>query len=96
MAAQRWLRRVAALTQDGVRRRTAIDLEAVEHLRPEIAAAVAEVAALPAEKRQAALGRDRAAGAALAGAATGAAASPAEQLLIDQELAAAGVCARTW
>ena len=73
-----------------MRRELHIDLDSVEHLRPEIAAAVAEVAALPAEKRQIALaeagllaphwprpfGRD---------------ASPAEQLLIDQEMAAAGV-----
>ena len=86
----RWLRRVAALTQQGVRRELHIDLASVEHLQPEIAAAVADVAALPAEKRQIALaeaglqaphwprpyGRD---------------ASPAEQLLIDRELAAAGV-----
>ena len=86
----RWLRRIATLTQHGVRRELHIDLDSVEHLRPEIAAAVAEVAALPAEKRQVALaeagllaphwprpyGRD---------------ASPAEQLLIDQEMAAAGV-----
>jgi 3-oxochol-4-en-24-oyl-CoA dehydrogenase len=88
--AERWLRRVTALTQDGVRRELGIDLSEVEDQRPEIAAAVAEVAALPEEKRQVALaeaglqaphwrapyGRD---------------ASPAEQLLIDQELAAAGV-----
>jgi len=86
----RWLRRGAALTQRGVRRELRIDLESVEHLRPEIRSLVADVAALPVEKRQAALadaglqaphwprpyGRD---------------ASPAEQLLIDQELAAAGV-----
>ncbi len=85
-----WLRRVAALTQQGVRRELHIDLASVEHLQPEIAAAVADVAALPVEKRQIALaeaglqaphwprpyGRD---------------ASPAEQLLIDRELAAAGV-----
>ena len=85
-----WLRRVATLTQQGVRRELHIDLASVEHLRPEIAAAVADVAAQPVEKRQLALaeaglqaphwprpyGRD---------------ASPAEQLLIDRELAAAGV-----
>lgn len=86
----RWLRRIAELTRQGVRRELRIDLESVEHLRPEIEAAVAEVAALPAEKRQAAL--------ADAGLLAphwpkphGRAASPAEQLLIDQELAAAGV-----
>ena len=85
-----WLRRVAALTRDGVRRELHIDLASVEHLRPEISEAVASVAATPADKRQVALaetgllaphwpkphGRD---------------ASPAEQLLIDQEMAAAGV-----
>ncbi len=86
----RWLRRVAALTQQGVRRELHIDLASVEHLQPEIAAAVADVAGQPAEKRQIALaeaglqaphwprpyGRD---------------ASPAEQLLIDREMAVAGV-----
>jgi alkylation response protein AidB-like acyl-CoA dehydrogenase len=86
----RWLRRVAALTGDGVRRDLHIDLESVADLQPEIASAVAQIAALPAEKRQAALaesgllaphwprpfGRE---------------ASPAEQLLIDQEMAKAGV-----
>jgi len=88
--AERWLRRITALTQDGVRRRLGIDLAGVESLRPEIASAVAEVAALPEEKRQVALAE--------AGlqaphwpAPYGRAASPAEQLLIDQEMAAAGV-----
>ena len=88
--ANRWLRRIASLTQHGVRRELHIDLTSVEHLQPEIAAAVAGVAAQPVEKRQIALaeaglqaphwpkpyGRD---------------ASPAEQLLIDRELADAGV-----
>ncbi|GFG54504.1 acyl-CoA dehydrogenase [Mycolicibacterium agri] len=86
----RWLRRVAELTKQGIRRELHIDLASVEHLAPEIAAAIADVAAQPVEKRQKALaeaglqaphwprpyGRD---------------ASPAEQLLIDRELAAAGV-----
>jgi 3-oxochol-4-en-24-oyl-CoA dehydrogenase len=86
----RWLRRVAALTGDGVRRDLHIDLDSVADLQPEIASAVAEVAALPAEKQQVALaetgllaphwprpyGRE---------------AGPAEQLLIDQEMAKAGV-----
>jgi 3-oxochol-4-en-24-oyl-CoA dehydrogenase len=86
----RLLRRVAALTRDGVRRELHIDLDSVDHLRPEIAAAVAEVAALPEDKRQAALAE--------AGLLAphwpkpyGREASPAEQLLIDQEMAAAGV-----
>ena len=88
--AERWLRRITALTQSGVRRRLGIDLTEVEGLRPEIASAVAEVAALPEEKRQVALAE--------AGlqaphwpAPYGRGASPAEQLLIDQEMAAAGV-----
>ncbi|KLO46443.1 acyl-CoA dehydrogenase [Mycobacterium nebraskense] len=88
--AERWLRRVTALTQGGVRRRLGIDLTDVEGQRAEIAAAVAEIAALPEEKRQAALAE--------AGLQAphwpvphGRGASPAEQLLIDQELAAAGV-----
>lgn len=85
-----WLRRVGELTRSGVRRDLRIDLDSVEHLRPEIAAAVARVAALPEAGRRVALadsgllaphwprpyGRD---------------ASPAEQLLIDAELAAANV-----
>ncbi|MBY0386941.1 MAG: acyl-CoA dehydrogenase [Mycobacterium pseudokansasii] len=88
--AERWLRRIAALTRDGVRRRLTIDLAGVEELRPEIAAAAAEVAALPEEKRQVAL--------ADAGLLAphwpppyGRGAAAAEQLLIDQEMAAAGV-----
>ncbi len=88
--AERWLRRVTALTQAGVRRRLGIDLTEVEGLRPEIAAVVAQIAALPADKRQVALAE--------AGLQAphwpppyGRGASPAEQLLIDQEMAAAGV-----
>ena len=85
-----WLQRVGQLTREGVRRELHIDLDSVAHLRPEIAAAAAEIAALGPDKRQVALadtgllaphwprpyGRD---------------ASPAEQLLIDSELAAVGV-----
>ena len=85
-----WLGRVGELTRSGVRRDLRIDLDSVDHLRPEIAAAVARVAALPEADRQVELadsgllaphwprpyGRD---------------ASPAEQLLIDAELTAAGV-----
>jgi alkylation response protein AidB-like acyl-CoA dehydrogenase len=88
--ADKWLRRIATLTQQGVRRDLRIDLESVEHLRPEIAAAVTEVAAQSAEKRQIAL--------ADAGLLAphwprphGREAGPAEQLLIDQELAKADV-----
>ena len=85
-----WLRRCAQLTRDGVRRKLFVDVTAAEDIRPEIAAVAADIAALPEEKRQVALaetglmaphwpkpyGRD---------------ASPAEQLVIDQELEAAGV-----
>jgi len=88
--AERWLRRITVLTQDGVRRRLSIDLTDVEGRRPEIAATVAQIAALPGEKRQVALAE--------AGlqaphwpAPYGRGAAPAEQLLIDQELVAAGV-----
>ena len=86
----RWLRRVVALSEQGVRRTLHIDLESVEHLRPEISAAVADVAALAADKQQVALAE--------AGLLAphwpkpyGREAAPAEQLLIDQELAAAKV-----
>jgi alkylation response protein AidB-like acyl-CoA dehydrogenase len=88
--AEAWLRRITALTRDGVRRRLGIDLTEVEGQRSEIASAVAEIAALPVAERQVALAE--------AGlqaphwpAPYGRAASPAEQLLIDEELAAAGV-----
>lgn len=86
----RWLRRVADLTQQGVRRELYIDLESVADLRPEIASAVAEIVAAPEDKRQVAFAET--------GLLAphwpkpyGRAAGPAEQLLIDQELAAAGV-----
>ena len=86
----RWLRRTAELTQDGVRRDLSIDLSEVDHLRPEIADAVAAVAALPDGERQAGLAQ--------AGllaphwpAPYGRGAGPAEQLLIDQEMASADV-----
>jgi alkylation response protein AidB-like acyl-CoA dehydrogenase len=88
--AEHWLRRVAALTQDGVRRQLGIDLTEVEEQRAEIAAAVAEVAALPAEKRQVGLA-DAGLQAPHWPAPHGRGAGPAEQLLIDQEMAAAGV-----
>ncbi len=86
----RWLRRVAALTGDGVRRDLHIDLESVADLQPDIASAVAEVAALPTEKQQVALAQARL----LAPhwpRPYGREAGPAEQLLIDQEMAKAGV-----
>jgi alkylation response protein AidB-like acyl-CoA dehydrogenase len=86
----RWLRRIAALTQQGVRRDLRIDLTSVEDLRPEIASAVAQVAAEPAEKRQAALA-DSGLLAPHWPRPYGREAGPAEQLLIDQELEKAGV-----
>jgi alkylation response protein AidB-like acyl-CoA dehydrogenase len=86
----RWLRRTVELTQAGERRRLSIDLSEVADLRPQIAEAVAGVAALPEDKRQAALAE--------AGLLAphwpppyGRGAGPAEQLLIDQEMASAGV-----
>jgi len=86
----RWLRRTAELTQNGVRRDLSIDLSDVADMRPEIADAVAGVAALADAERQAALAE--------AGllaphwpAPYGRGAGPAEQLLIDQELSAVGV-----
>ena len=86
----RWLRRVAESTVAGLRRDLHIDLESVAHLRPEIAAAVAAVAAQPVESRR----RKLAESGLLAPhwpVPYGRGAAPAEQLLIDQELAAAGV-----
>jgi alkylation response protein AidB-like acyl-CoA dehydrogenase len=86
----RWLRRTAELTQAGVRRNLDIDLSEVADLGPQIAEAVAGVAALADDKRQAALAE--------AGllaphwpAPHGRGAGPAEQLLIDQEMASAGL-----
>jgi 3-oxochol-4-en-24-oyl-CoA dehydrogenase len=86
----RWLRRTVELTQAGVRRCLSIDLSDVADLRPRIAGAVAEVAALPEDKRPVALAE--------AGllaphwpAPYGLGAGPAEQLLIDQEMLSAGV-----
>jgi alkylation response protein AidB-like acyl-CoA dehydrogenase len=85
-----WLRRTVELTQSGERRRLSIDLSEVADLRPQIAEAIASVAVLPEDKRQAALAE--------AGLLAphwpppyGRGAGPAEQLLIDQEMASAGV-----
>lgn len=85
-----WLRRVTDLTLDGVRRDLHIDLDSVAHLQPEIAAAVAAIAALPAAERQAAMA-DSGLLAPHWPAPYGRDAGPAEQLLIDAELAAADV-----
>lgn len=86
----RWLRRVVELTVGGVRRDLHIDLDSVAHLRAEISAAVAQVAAAPEAGRRAALA-DSGLLAPHWPKPYGRAASPAEQLLIDAELAAAGV-----
>ena len=86
----RWLRRVVELTVGGVRRDLHIDLDSVAHLRPEISAAVSAVAALPAAERQPALA-DSGLLAPHWPKPYGRGAGPAEQLLIDAELANAGV-----
>lgn len=86
----RWLQRVAELTLDGVRRELHIDLDSVAHLQPEIAAAAARIAALPADERRVALA-DSGLLAPHWPKPYGREASPAEQLLIDQELSVAGV-----
>jgi 3-oxochol-4-en-24-oyl-CoA dehydrogenase len=86
----RWLRRIAELTQGGVRRNLSIDLSEVADLRPQIADAVAGVAALPDNKRQAALAEAGLLAPHWA-APYGRGAGPAEQLLIDQEMSSAGV-----
>lgn len=85
-----WLRRCAKLTRDGVRRQLHVDVTDGEDVRAEVAGIVADIAALPEEKRQAALAET--------GLMAphwprpyGRAASPAQQLVIDEELEAAGV-----
>ncbi|WP_442928786.1 acyl-CoA dehydrogenase [Mycobacterium sp. Root265] len=86
----RWLRRTVELTRAGIRRQLHVDVADADAIRPEIAAAAAKIAELPEDERQRALaesgllaphwpkpyGRD---------------ATPAEQLVIDEELNAAGV-----
>ena len=86
----RWLRRVVELTIGGVRRDLHIDLDSVAHLRSGISDAVAAVAALPAAERQPALA-DSGLLAPHWPKPYGRGAGPAEQLLIDAELAKAGV-----
>ncbi|MDT5177539.1 MAG: 3-oxochol-4-en-24-oyl-CoA dehydrogenase [Mycobacterium sp.] len=85
-----WLRRCAQLTRAGVRRQLHVDVTDGEDIRAEIAGIVADIAALPEEKRQVALAET--------GLMAphwprpyGRAASPAQQLVIDQELEKAGV-----
>ncbi|BBY26160.1 acyl-CoA dehydrogenase [Mycolicibacterium sediminis] len=86
----RWLRRCVELTRAGVRRQLHVDVADGEDIRAEIAGVVADIAALPDEKRQAALAET---GLMAPHWPTpyGRGASPAEQLVIDQELDAAGV-----
>jgi alkylation response protein AidB-like acyl-CoA dehydrogenase len=86
----RWLRRVVELTIGGVRRDLHIDLDSVAHLRSGISDAVSAVAALPAAERQPALA-DSGLLAPHWPKPYGRGAGPAEQLLIDAELAKAGV-----
>lgn len=88
--AQPWLRRTVALIQAGVRRNLDIDLSDADELRPAIAEAVARIAELPESQRQAALA-DAGLLAPHWPAPYGRGAGPVEQLVIDQELAAAGV-----
>jgi alkylation response protein AidB-like acyl-CoA dehydrogenase len=85
-----WLRRCAELTRAGVRRQLHVDVVGAEDIRPEIAATVADIAALSEDKWRVALAET--------GLLAphwpkpyGRAATPAEQLVIDHELAAAGV-----
>ena len=85
-----WLRRSAQLTRAGVRRQLFVDVTDGEDIRAEIAATVADIAALPQEKRQAALA-ETGLMAPHWPAPYGRGASPAEQLVIDQELDAAKV-----
>ena len=86
----KWLRRTATLTRDGLRRQLFVDVTDADDIRPEVAATVADIAALPEDRQQAALAET--------GLMAphwpkpyGRSASPAEQLVIDQELAKAGV-----
>ncbi|CDQ47135.1 Acyl-CoA dehydrogenase [Mycolicibacterium neoaurum] len=86
----RWLRRVVELTRAGVRRELHVDTADADAIRPEIAAAAARIAALPEDQR----GRALAESGLLAPhwpAPYGRDATPAEQLVIDEELAAAEV-----
>ena len=86
----KWLRRNADLAVSGIRRRLGVDLRAVEEQRAGIAAEIADIAALPVEARQRRLA-ETGLQAPHWPAPYGREASPALQLLIDQELATAGV-----
>jgi len=88
--AARWHRRALELTRRGVRRELNLDLGTAADRGAEIAATVAKIAQLPEPARQAALA-DAGLQAPHWPAPFGRGASPAEQLVIDQEMAAAGV-----
>lgn len=86
----KWLRRTAILTRDGLRRQLFVDVTDADDIRGEVAATVGDIAVLPEGERQAALAES--------GLMAphwpkpyGRSASPAEQLVINQELHAAGV-----
>ncbi len=85
-----WLRRCGQLTRAGSRRQLHVDVTDGEDIRAEIAGLVADIAALPEDQRQVALA-DTGLMAPHWPKPYGRAASPAEQLVIDQELEAAGV-----
>jgi 3-oxochol-4-en-24-oyl-CoA dehydrogenase len=85
-----WRQRALELTRSGVRRTLSIDLGEAAGQRAEIAAAVASIAGLPESGRQAALA-DSGLQAPHWPPPYGRNASPALQLVIDEELAAAGV-----
>jgi 3-oxochol-4-en-24-oyl-CoA dehydrogenase len=85
-----WRRQALALTRLGVRRQLRVDVSDATDKRAEIAATVSRIAALPASKRRGALA-DAGLQAPHWPPPYGLDASPAEQLLIDEELSAAGV-----
>jgi len=88
--AARWQRRALELTLRGVRRELHVDVSVDADQRTEIAATVAKMAGLPHSQRQVALA-DAGLQAPHWPPPYGRGASPAQQLVIDQELAAAGV-----
>jgi len=88
--AARWQRRALELTLRGVRRELHVDVSMDADQRTEIAATVAKIAGLPHSQRQVALA-DAGLQAPHWPPPYGRGASPAQQLVIDQELAAAGV-----
>ncbi|KAA0022007.1 acyl-CoA dehydrogenase [Antrihabitans cavernicola] len=85
-----WRRRVTELTRSGARRGTSIDLSDLDAERAEIRKEVAAVAALPEGERRAALA-DAGLIASHWPVPFGRAADAAQQLVIDQELASAGI-----